>query len=206
VSPGIDPDYVDVATRISEFKDTYPDGVLRTGSPPQLFHVGEKTYVAYHALAYRSPKDELPGEGWAWEPVPGPTPFTRDSELMNAETAAWGRAIVALGFKTKKIATAEDVQKSQEREAERQSQFQPPPTARGLEKPSKEQYAKLNATFKDLTDKYPPSNGQKSWKEDAQAWTYEQFGVHSAKDLTKEQMSKLIDHVVKVGEAQEMPV
>ncbi len=52
----------------------------------------------------------MPGQGTAWEPVPGPTPFTRDSELQNAETSAWGRAIAALGFKVKDgIASAEDV-------------------------------------------------------------------------------------------------
>ncbi len=32
---------------------------------------------------------------------------------MNAETAAWGRAIVALGFKTKKIASAQEVRARQ---------------------------------------------------------------------------------------------
>ena len=31
----------------------------------------------------------------AFEPFPGRTPYTRGSELQNAETSAWGRAIVA---------------------------------------------------------------------------------------------------------------
>jgi hypothetical protein len=47
----------------------------------------------------------------AWEPFPGPTPYTKDSELMNAETAAWGRAIVAVGLAANKtIASRQEVE------------------------------------------------------------------------------------------------
>lgn len=102
-------DYVDVAERIREFYERYPDGRLTSGSSPQVFDVGGKPFIAYHARAWRTADDPVPGDGWAWEPVPGPTQFTRDSELMNAETAAWGRAIVSLGFQTKKIASAQEV-------------------------------------------------------------------------------------------------
>jgi hypothetical protein len=76
--------------------------------------IGGKPYIWYHARAYRFPEDPYPADGWAAEPVPGPTSFTKDSELMNAETAAWGRAIAALGFATKKIASAEEVRNRQE--------------------------------------------------------------------------------------------
>lgn len=102
-------DYKDVAERIQEFYDTYPDGRLATGSPPQVVLIGDRPFVWYHAQAFRSPDDPIPGDGWAAEPVPGATPYTKDSELMNAETAAWGRAIVALGIATKKIASAQEV-------------------------------------------------------------------------------------------------
>lgn len=107
-------DYVDVAERIRQFYGKYPDGRLTTGAPPQVVEIAGKPYVWYHARAYRSPDDTLPGDGWAAEPVPGPTQFTRDSELMNAETAAWGRAIAALGFATKKIASQEEVRNRQQ--------------------------------------------------------------------------------------------
>lgn len=102
-------DYVDVAQRIEEFYGRYPEGSLRTGTPPQVLEIGGRSFIVYHALAFRAPDDPCPAEGWAWEPVPGPTQFTKDSELMNAETAAWGRAIVAAGFKTKKIASADEI-------------------------------------------------------------------------------------------------
>src|SRR5580765_2100371 len=91
-------DYVDVAERIRLFIDRYPDGSLTQHTAPYLLNVGERVFMVYTAAAYRTPDDQRPGIGTAWEPVPGPTQFTRDSELMNAETAAWGRAIVALGI------------------------------------------------------------------------------------------------------------
>jgi hypothetical protein len=106
-------DYVDVAERIRQFYAQHPEGSLKCGSPPQIVEAGGKPFVMYHAQAFRHPDDPLPSDGWAWEPVPGPTQFTKDSELMNAETAAWGRAIVALGFETKKIASKQEVRNRQ---------------------------------------------------------------------------------------------
>src|SRR3990167_2917806 len=65
--------------------------------------------VLGRAGASRPPDDPRPGVGHAFEPIPGKTSYTKDSETMNAETSAWGRAIVALGFDTKKIGSANEV-------------------------------------------------------------------------------------------------
>ena len=105
----IDDDYVDVAERIRVFYEQYPEGRLTTVDWDIKPDLDGKTFVWVHAKAYRTPDDPLPGDGIAWEPIPGPTPFTKDSELMNAQTAAWGRAIIALGFATKKIASRDEV-------------------------------------------------------------------------------------------------
>ena len=102
-------DYIDVAERIRIFYEQYPEGRLTTVDWEVKPDVDGKTFVWVHAKAYRTPDDELPGDGIAWEPVPGPTQFTRDSELQNAQTSAWGRAIIALGFATKKIASRQEV-------------------------------------------------------------------------------------------------
>jgi hypothetical protein len=118
-------DYVDVAERIREFYERFPEGRLCAGSRPEVVDIGGKPFVWYHARAYRTPDDPVPGDGYAAEPVPGPTQFTRDSELMNAETAAWGRAIVALGFATKKIASQQEV-RARTDEAAPAQQFAPP--------------------------------------------------------------------------------
>ena len=106
--PSMD-EYVEVADRIAKFYERHPDGRLTRLGEPKIITVGERLFVQYTALAYRTPDDPRPALGTAWEPFPGPTQFTRDSELMNAETAAWGRAIVAAGIPAKKIASREEV-------------------------------------------------------------------------------------------------
>jgi len=91
-------DYNTVAMRIAEFRVKHPEGSLRPVNLEEPFRVldlGGRQFIVYAAFAYRSPEDQKPGVGVAWEPFPGRTPYTKDSELMNAETSAWGRAIVA---------------------------------------------------------------------------------------------------------------
>lgn len=112
-------DYVDVAERIRIFRDQYPDGSLRPADPTRPFWIenveGIGARLVYVAAAYRHPDDPAPGIGSAWEPLPGKTPYTRDSELMVAETSAWGRAIVAaLAADTKRgVASADEVRARQ---------------------------------------------------------------------------------------------
>ncbi len=113
-------DYIDVATRIAEFRRQYPTGSLRPANidePIRVVTIGEKTFLQYVAAAYRTPDDPCPGVGIAWEPFPGKTPFTRDSEAANAETSAWGRAIVAaLAADTKHgVASLDEVENARAR-------------------------------------------------------------------------------------------
>lgn len=107
-------DYVEVAERVQQFYARFPDGSLDTEWPPEVIRIGNGEFIAVKALAYRNPDDTRPGVGVAWEPVPGTTSFTKNSELMNAQTAAWGRAIAALGFATKgSLASHEEVRNRQ---------------------------------------------------------------------------------------------
>lgn len=110
--------YIDVASRIAEFRAKHPDGTLRladTSQPFQIVKIEDKTFVVVVAAAYRNQDDQAPGIGTAWEPVPGLTNFTRNSELQNAETSAWGRAIIAVGAADSKqgVASSEDVRNRQ---------------------------------------------------------------------------------------------
>lgn len=88
-------EYVDVAERIRIFREKYPNGSLQQVSL-QFIDFAGKSWVVYTAAAYRTPDDITPGHGTAWEPVPGKSNFTRDSEVQNVETSAWGRAIIAV--------------------------------------------------------------------------------------------------------------
>jgi hypothetical protein len=121
--------YIDVAQRIADFREKYPEGHVA----PMLQPGGEyyrlvqaqgfekdatlvmQTFVVVVAGAYRTPTDPSPGVGMAWEIFPGRTPYTRGSELQNAETSAWGRAIIAVGASDSKrgIASREEVRNRQ---------------------------------------------------------------------------------------------
>jgi hypothetical protein len=106
-------DYNEVADRIREFREKHPEGSLQQVDVKFIEFDG-RCWIVYTAAAYRTPTDPRPGIGTAWELVPGKTNFTRDSELQNAETAAWGRAMVAaLAVDSKKIASLDEVLKSE---------------------------------------------------------------------------------------------
>jgi hypothetical protein len=117
-------DYVDVAERIMEFRDRYPAGTLR--GTFQMIDIAGQAIVAYRAEAWRTEDDKAPGVGCAWELVPGRTPYTRGSELQNAETSAWGRAIIAVGAADSKrgIASRQEVAAARDRETELAARLQ----------------------------------------------------------------------------------
>ena len=106
-------DYVDVAERTREFFERYPEGSIQC-EPPAVVRIADRDFVAVTASAYRTPDDPTPSRASAWEPFPGKTNFTRDSEAMNCETSAVGRALAFLGIAAKRIATRQDVQARQE--------------------------------------------------------------------------------------------
>lgn len=102
-------DYNTVPERMAQFFAKYPEGSFK--STCQLMQVGERWAAIVKATAYRHPADPAPGDGHAIEFIPGNTQFTKDSELQNAETAAWGRAVMAVGAADSKkgIASREEV-------------------------------------------------------------------------------------------------
>lgn len=112
-------DYNEVSSRIQEFREKHPEGSLQQVSM-SFESIGGKDWVVYTAAAYRSPEDPRPGIGTAWEQIPGRTPYTRDSEVQNAETAAWGRALIAVGAADAKkgIASADEMRPRQEEQNE----------------------------------------------------------------------------------------
>lgn len=185
-------DYIDVATRIAEFRRQHPTGSLRPVNPDQpvtVITIGDKTFLQYVAAAYRTPDDPTPGIGISWEPFPGRTPFTRDSEAANAETSAWGRAIVAaLAADTKHgVASLEEVENAKARTAAPAAKPKPATPAPGPadtgELASAPQVKKIAILRKELgldDEAYRERLGQL-------------YQVTSSKDLTGAQASDLIE-------------
>ena len=104
-------DYVEVKDRIKLFYELFGQGRLVT-EEVSFPDVGDNTpRVMVKALAYRTPDDPHPGVGYSWLAVPGSTPYTRGSEIENAETSAWGRAIGSLGILIdRSIASANEIE------------------------------------------------------------------------------------------------
>jgi hypothetical protein len=144
--------YEEVPDRIARFIEKYPEGRL-TGEH-KLIEVAGGTFVEYVAYAYRHATDETPGRGVTWEPYPGTTPYTKNSEVENAETSAWGRALAAIGFTGKKIATAEEVANAQARRGE--TTVMPRGNTRSGGQPSDKQIALIQ----DIVKKKKPTLAQ----------------------------------------------
>lgn len=104
-------DYVEVKDRIKLFYELYGQGRLVTEDVTFPEAGDGKARVMVKALAYRTPDDPHPGVGYSWLELPGATPYTRGSEVENAETSAWGRAIGSLGILIdRSIASSQEVQ------------------------------------------------------------------------------------------------
>ncbi len=103
-------DYVEVKDRIKLFYELFGQGRLVTSEVLLSSEPDGKPRVMVKALAYRTPDDPQPGVGHSWIELPGSTPYTRGSELENAETSAWGRAIGSLGILIdRSIATSNEI-------------------------------------------------------------------------------------------------
>jgi hypothetical protein len=105
-------DYTPVADRIHLFYEKYPEGSIQT----EFLERVDGGWLC-QARAYRTADDPRPSVAHSFEQIPGKTPYTKDSEVENAETSAWGRALAALGFAAQKaagIASREEVQAKEE--------------------------------------------------------------------------------------------
>jgi hypothetical protein len=107
--------YVQVNERIKLFYELFAGGRLVTETVDILTAPDGVQRVMVRALAYRSVDDPHPGVGTSWLQIPGSTPYTRGSEVENAETSAWGRAIGSLGILIdKSIASANEIENKQD--------------------------------------------------------------------------------------------
>ena len=116
--------YVEVKDRLLMALAKWPE--LRViESIPELVRIDDKTFVQVTVTVHRDQDDPLPCTATAWEPFPGVTPFTRNSEMMNAGTSALGRCLGYMGIGIERsVASAVEVAN---RMAERVSSTTPTP-------------------------------------------------------------------------------
>lgn len=169
--------YKTVPERIVEAKAAYPEGRFQSRiiDLPSAF---AGSFIAVEAKFYRTADDPTPAVGLAWEPTPGKTPYTKDSELQNAETSAWGRALIAAfaADASRGIASAEEVRGRQ-----------PAPKGQLVD---------------DMTPPYDPAAHARDSVQQFRAWTDEErkdsFKRHSNavlghKPATPEEVTKVVE-------------
>jgi len=101
--------YVEVKDRLLMALAKWPE--LRViESVPEVITIDDRAFVQVTVTVYRDQDDTLPCTATAWEPFPGVTPFTRNSEMMNAGTSALGRALGYMGIGVERsVASAVEV-------------------------------------------------------------------------------------------------
>jgi hypothetical protein len=99
--------YVDVPTRFAALLAKWPEIRIKEHRP-EIVTIGDKTFISVTMQAWRTPDDPIPCQATCYEPYPGKTSFTRDSEQMNASTSCLGR-LAGLMMSFPKMASLEEV-------------------------------------------------------------------------------------------------
>lgn len=185
-------DYVDVATRLRLAHERWPE--LRVEEQlPEIVNVGQRVFIQSTVTVWRTPDDPRPTSATVWEPWPGQSSFTKDSEVMVGNTSALGRALAYMGLEVRKgIASRDEVAARQDRPAMLKDD-RPQGAA-----PSAKQLAKLNLLL-----------GQFGLETRDEKLTYVQGivgrEVASSKDLTPVEAGKVIDAITATLAAMETP-
>ena len=104
--------YVDVPERFKQALAKWPELRIMENRP-EIITIGDKTFISVTMQAWRTPDDPIPAQATCFEPFPGKTSFTRDSEQMNASTSCLGRVIGLMMSFGPKMASAEEVRNRQ---------------------------------------------------------------------------------------------
>lgn len=121
-------DYVDVASRIEAWYEKHPEGRIMT-----TIIEFTPAVATVRAEVYRDIGDYPAGVGHSYLAIPGTTPYTKGSELENAETSAVGRALVMAGIPAKNVSSSNEVESKRGGGAPRGEQA---PTVRDTERPT----------------------------------------------------------------------
>jgi hypothetical protein len=107
-------EYVDVKTRLKQALALYPQ--LRiVEHRPEITQVGDQLFIECSVTVSRDPDDPIPVTAYIFEPYPGKTTFTKNSEQANGATSVLGRALGYMGLGIdKSIASSNEVLGRQE--------------------------------------------------------------------------------------------
>jgi len=104
--------YVDVPERFKQALIKWPELRVKEHRP-EIVTIGDKIFISVTMQIWRTPDDLIPAQATCYEPFPGKTSFTRDSEQMNASTSCLGRCLGLMMSFGPKMASAEEVRNRQ---------------------------------------------------------------------------------------------
>lgn len=133
-------DYVDVPERLRQALERWTELRIQCGEP-KVVTIADRSFIEVTVRAWRTPDDQIPAQATAWEPFPGQTPYTKNSEMMNAETSALGRCLAVMGIGTRRsMASANEVKNRQAERSHSEHPANPRPRPQSAPAPFEDDY------------------------------------------------------------------
>ena len=188
--------YVDVATRLKLAFERWPELRIQE-THREVIEMPDKTcFIRCIVTIWRDANDPLPVIASACEVYPGRTPYTKMSENEVGNTSAIGRGLAMMGIgANKSIASRDEVQAAQSRQPTQRAEVVPcPENGPAKTYPSSKQLGMMRGL----------ANGKGIQGDALKAYCCEVLGrtILSTNDLTKQDISKVIDALQITGEVE----
>ena len=188
--------YVDVATRLKLAFERWPELRIQE-THREVIEMPDKTcFIRCIVTIWRDANDPLPVIASACEVYPGRTPYTKMSENEVGNTSAIGRGLAMMGIgANKSIASRDEVQAAQSRQPTQLAEVVPfPENGPAKTYPSSKQLGMMRGL----------ANGKGIQGDALKAYCCEVLGrtILSTNDLTKQDISKVIDALQITGEIE----
>jgi hypothetical protein len=194
--------YVDVATRLQLAFAKYPDLRIQETAREIIEMPDKSCFIRCTVTVWRNSDDPIPVVASACELYPGRTPYTKFSENEVGFSSALGRALAYAGFAANKtIASRDEVEAAQSRQPTTRLASVTP--INDVEVPFPEEGpAKVYPSTKQLGLMRGLANGKGIKGDDLKAYCCNVLGrtINSTNDLTKQDISKVIDALQVTGE------
>ena len=188
--------YVDVATRLKLAFERWPELRIQE-THREVIEMPDKTcFIRCIVTIWRDANDPLPVIASACEVYPGRTPYTKMSENEVGNTSAIGRGLAMMGIgANKSIASRDEVQAAQSRQPTQLAEVVPfPENGPAKTYPSSKQLGMMRGL----------ANGKGIQGHALKAYCCQVLGrtILSTNDLTKQDISKVIDALQITGEVE----
>ena len=196
--------YVDVATRLQLAFAKYPDLRIQETAREVIEMPDKSCFIRCTVTVWRNPDDPIPVIASACELYPGRTPYTKNSESEVGFTSALGRALAFAGFSgNKALASRDEIEAAQSRQPTTRLASVTP--INDVEVPFPDEGpAKVYPSSKQLGMMRGLANGKGIKGDELKAYCCNVLGrtINSTNDLTKQDISKVIDALQVTGELE----